>query len=60
MKNKNSGEFMIAIFVIIIVVLFNLFIIHRDSKRCEKNGGIYIWEYNEGTKCHIKGEQKWI
>ena len=44
--------------MVIAVVLYYLFTIHMDSKRCEKNGGIYIWEYNEGTKCHIKGELK--
>jgi len=60
MSNKDSADFIIGIFMIIIVALFYLFTINRDAKRCEKNGGIYIWEFNEGTKCHIKGEQKWI
>ena len=58
MKNKDSAEFVIGIVMVIAVVLYYLFIIHMDAKRCEKNGGIYIWEFNEGTKCHIKVELK--
>ena len=58
MKSKDNAEFIIGIFMIIVIVLYYLFTIHLDAKRCEKNGGIYIWEFNEGTKCHLKGETK--
>lgn len=36
----------------------NLFYYWNIKKRCEKNGGTYIWEMSYGNKCHLesKGE----
>lgn len=45
------------IIVILFVILF-IFVFYKiDKKNCEKQGGIYIWEWNsKSTKCHFKND----
>ena len=58
MENKNSIETIGIIVLILFVAMIWLVVYKLDKARCEKNGGVYIWEYSDGSKCHLKGEQK--
>jgi len=45
-------------FIVVIFVLFILIAVpFIDKARCEKNGGKYIWEYTEDSKCHLVGDK---
>lgn len=45
-------------FIAVIFVLFILIAVpFIDKARCEKNGGKYIWEYTEDSKCHLVGDK---
>ena len=58
MENKNSIEIIGIIVILLLAVMIRLVGHKFDKVRCEKNGGVYIWEYSDGSKCHLKGEQK--
>lgn len=61
MKDKTKdilfNEYVIFVILALIIFGINYVFIKIDKNNCEKNGGVYIWSFNEyETKCHIKGE----
>ena len=59
---NNETFILIAFIVIVIAVIFGIwFLTYRiDKYNCEKNGGIYVYEFmseSKGSKCHFKGEK---
>ena len=57
-KRFFMNEEVIAIFSIIVmfIIAYGIIFLMRnaDQKRCEKNGGVYIWEWSHGSKCHLE------
>ena len=51
-------DFLITIlaFIVMLGIIFLIIFItaNADKKRCEQNGGKYIWEWSYGSKCHLK------
>lgn len=45
---------LIIMFIIAFGILFMM--AKSDKKRCEQNGGKYIWEWTYGSKCHLKNK----
>lgn len=51
--NKDISYIITILFAILIIFAFYKI----DKTNCEKQGGIYIWEWNSrGTKCHFKND----
>ena len=50
LTNKNT----LLIVICILVIMFWILTIKIDKDRCEQNGGKYILEWSNGTKCHLK------
>ena len=48
----------ISYIIAILLVIIFIFVLYKiDKTNCEKQGGIYIWEWNsKGTKCHFKND----
>lgn len=57
-KEFFMNELVITILSVVIVlgIFLGIMCLTRiaDQKRCEENGGKYIWEWSYGTKCHLK------
>ena len=46
---------MLMLIIMFIIAFGILFVMAKsDKKRCEQNGGKYIWEWSYGSKCHLK------
>ena len=42
------------ILIILLIICATTLIIKTDEDRCEKKGGIYIWEwFSTSSKCHV-------
>ena len=55
--NKAISEIVGAIIILVMIIFFFIYIPAKlDKKRCEENGGIYIWEFSYGNKCHLVGD----
>ena len=54
MKKIIRNKTFICLLVIILTFILLWYINYLDRKRCENNGGTYIWEFTYGTKCHFK------
>lgn len=55
--NKTIIEVISVIILLGIIIFFFVYIPAKlDKKRCEENGGIYIWEMSNGSKCHLVGD----
>ena len=47
-----------TILMVLIVGLIIFGMKSCDKHTCEKNGGVYIWEWSSyGNKCHYKGDK---
>lgn len=52
--NKTKIEIFYTIILFVLVLFLFVYIPAKlDKKRCEENGGIYIWEFSYGNKCHL-------
>ena len=56
-KEFLCNEYVLSIlaFLIMLLIIFAIMFVTSsfDRKRCEKNGGKYIWEFSYGNKCHL-------
>lgn len=53
---KNELVITLMMYIIMLAIVFGIifFMAKSDKKRCEINGGKYIWEWSYGTKCHLE------
>ena len=61
MKKIFENEIVITItmYSIILLIVFGIIFITAkiDKNRCEKNGGKYIWEWSNASKCHLPSDK---
>ena len=56
--NKTFGIYLTIIGLLLFSIGICTLIYNLDKINCEKNGGVYIWEFNSrGNKCHYKGDK---
>jgi len=57
-KRFFMNELVITILSVIVMftIMFGIIFLMKnaDQKRCEQNGGKYIWEWSYGSKCHLE------
>lgn len=55
-KRLLTNKTLLIILMSFLILGIWILLIKVDKDRCEENGGKYIWEWSNGTKCHLKGE----
>ena len=44
--------------IMLSIISGTIFVMARaDKRRCEANGGKYIWEWTYASKCHLRGKE---